>query len=56
MNWDRVYRGELAPPYVPRVRDDCDTSNFDRYPDSDGETAKELGEAENSLFAELETL
>ena len=56
MDWDRVYRGEAPPPYVPRVRNAADTSNFDRYPDSDGETAHELSGAENALFVELEAL
>ena len=47
---------DLAPPFAPRVAGVCDTSNFDRYPDSDGDTAKELAASENSLFAELEAL
>ena len=56
MNWDKVYRGELLPPHVPRVRDASDTSNFDKYPDSDGETAKELSASDNALFSALEAL
>ena len=56
INWDKVFRGELLPPYIPTVRDASDTSNFDRYPDSEGETAKELSPAENALFTELEAL
>ena len=55
-NWDKVYRLELTPPYIPRVKGASDTSNFDKYPDSDGETARELSSSENSFFAELDAL
>ena len=55
-NWDSVLRLEVTPPFVPKVRDSSDTSNFDKYPDSDGETAKALSPSENVFFQELDAL
>lgn len=54
LNWDAVYRCELSPPFVPRVRDANDTSNFDDYPDSDGDTAGKLAPKDAELFADMD--
>jgi serine/threonine protein kinase len=42
IKWDDVVAGRLTAPLVPKVRDANDTSNFDDYPDSDGDTAGKL--------------
>jgi hypothetical protein len=33
VDWKKAARRQLTPPYVPAVRDDGDTSNFDAYPE-----------------------
>lgn len=35
IDWDKVYQRKLKPPYVPAFKSPDDTSNFDKYPDSD---------------------
>ena len=37
--WDKLNNKELKPPYVPRIRDPLDTSNFDPYAEEDHGTA-----------------
>lgn len=54
LNWDTVYACGLPPPYVPKVRAADDTSNFDDYPDSDGDTAGRLSSNDAAQFAELD--
>lgn len=55
LNWDTVYACGLVPPHVPRVRDASDTSNFDDYPDSAGDTAGRLTPQEAAQFADLDS-
>ncbi len=38
MNWTDCVRRALKPPYVPAYKAPNDTSNFDKYPDSDTDT------------------
>lgn len=33
--WDKLNKKQLTPPYVPRIRDPLDTSNFDPYAEED---------------------
>ncbi|CAG8725618.1 3552_t:CDS:1, partial [Ambispora leptoticha] len=33
VDWDRLLRREIQPPYIPKVSGDGDTSNFDLYPE-----------------------
>ncbi len=54
VRWDDVFNCRLTAPLVPKVRDANDTSNFDDYPDSDGDTAAKLGPKDAELFAELD--
>ena len=37
-DWDKLIKKELPPPYVPKVKSNDDTSNFNDYPDSDEPT------------------
>ena len=34
LNWDKLEHMELEPPYVPKVKNASDISNFSTYPDS----------------------
>lgn len=34
-NWEGLRKLSLKPPYIPQVRSNVDTSNFDEYPDDD---------------------
>ncbi len=54
MSWDAVFNCAIPAPFVPKVRDANDTSNFDDYPDSDGDTAGRLGAKDAELFADLD--
>ena len=35
LEWDKLLRKEIPPPYVPKVKSNDDISNFSVYPDSD---------------------
>ena len=35
LEWDKLLKKELPPPYVPKVKSNDDISNFSAYPDSD---------------------
>jgi hypothetical protein len=54
MNWDAVYACSVRSPFLPPLRDASDTSNFDVYPNSDGDTARDLSPENAALFAEIE--
>jgi len=54
LNWDVCFAGGLAPPLTPKVREANDTSNFDAYPDSDGETQRVDGK-DADLFASMDS-
>ena len=43
-----------SPPFLPKVKDDKDTSNFDDYPDSDEDSAARLTPKEAELFVEFD--
>jgi len=60
LEWERLLAGGIPAPYVPRVKDEKDTSNFDDYPDSDSEvtgrdTAGRLTGKEADLFTEFDS-
>jgi hypothetical protein len=46
---------QITAPFIPKVKDEKDTSNFDDYPDSDEDTAGRLTTKELELFAEFDT-
>ncbi len=54
LSWEQVYNCVLPAPLVPSVKEANDTSNFDDYPDSDGDNAGKLTPKEAELFAELD--
>ena len=33
IDWRALEARQLAPPFVPKLRDNFDTSNYDKYPD-----------------------
>lgn len=35
MEWDKLAKLEIAPPFIPKVAHGGDTSNFDEYPESE---------------------
>jgi len=37
-DWDALYAYEMETPYVPRIRDREDLSNYESYPDEDDDT------------------
>jgi len=36
-DWDRLITKQLKPPIIPKIKSNCDTSNFDDYPDEQHE-------------------
>ena len=40
LEWDKLLRKEIPPPYVPKVKSNDDISNFSAYPDSDNPAPK----------------
>lgn len=51
--WDHVYDRKLRPPFVPGFRNPYDTSNFDRYPDSNDAPAPQLSSEQEAMFDEF---
>lgn len=33
LDWDAMYKQEIKPPYLPRIQDNMDVSNFETYPE-----------------------
>ena len=60
VNWDTALASGLTPPYAPIVKGVSDTSNFDSYPDSDGDetmtSAKEISLDQHSFFLAIDAL
>lgn len=57
LDWDAVFNCRVPAPFLPAVRDEKDTSNFDSYPESDddGESTPRLPPAQASLFVEFDS-
>ncbi len=55
MNWDALYNCQVTAPFVPKVKEANDTSNFDDYPDSDEDTAARLSATDAANFTEIDT-
>ena len=49
VEWDKLLKKEITPPYIPKVKSNDDTSNFSSYPDSDT-PAPELKKAEDPFL------
>jgi len=52
LDWDALYQKKLKAPFIPRVKSDSDTSNFDEYPESDGMSAP-IVDQDGALFGDL---
>ncbi|KAG8988359.1 camp-dependent protein kinase catalytic subunit [Tulasnella sp. 427] len=35
VGWEKIYKKEIPPPFVPRIEGEGDSSQFDRYPEAD---------------------
>ena len=35
VDWDKILKKQITPPYVPKIKSNNDISNFSAYPDSD---------------------
>jgi protein kinase X len=55
IRWDDLFALKTPAPYIPKVKEANDTSNFDSYPDSDGETAGKLSTTDSRLFIDIES-
>jgi protein kinase X len=53
IDWGKVYSRKYKPPYLPPHKSANDTSNFDRYPDSDPDVAGPLSAADQALFEDF---
>lgn len=50
VDWERLYRKEIPAPYVPRVANEWDSSNFDHY---DEASLEEYGKTGPDPFGAL---
>ena len=39
---DKLLKKETRPPFVPKLKDPCDTSNFDEYPSDAGSLSRRV--------------
>jgi len=42
LDWQRLYNGEITPPYVPEIADEMDANLFDVYPESNETKGKAM--------------
>ena len=49
LDWEEVYSKKLKPPFVPTVKGEADTSNFEDYSDEDLEI-EHVTEREAKVF------
>jgi serine/threonine protein kinase len=52
VDWNKCFRRQLKPPYVPGYKNAKDTSNFDKYPDSN-EEVRGLTSKEQANFVDF---
>ena len=52
VDWDDVFNRKLKPPFVPKVKSDGDTSNFEDYSDEDLEI-EPVTEREAKVFEDF---
>ena len=52
VDWDDVFNRKLKPPFVPKVKSEGDTSNFDDYSDEDLEI-EAVTEREAKMFEDF---
>ena len=51
INWTKLYNRKMLTPFVPKVRGEDDTHNFEHFPDSVEEPSDVV--LENDPFAEF---
>jgi protein kinase X len=54
--WDSVDRKLIVPPFVPMVKSDGDTSNYDYYPEEITEEICNLTKDERQMFEEFDRI
>jgi len=50
IDWQALLNQQIAPPFLPTCGDEGDTSNFDEYPESEGDDLEPLLAEERRLF------
>eukprot|EP01102_Stenamoeba_stenopodia_P013350 TRINITY_DN431_c0_g1_i3.p1 TRINITY_DN431_c0_g1~~TRINITY_DN431_c0_g1_i3.p1 ORF type:complete len:357 (+),score=50.17 TRINITY_DN431_c0_g1_i3:182-1252(+) len=53
IDWDKLYRKEITPPFIPPVCGPADTSNFEKYPDEDDASNQPGGDPYAHFFADF---
>ena len=53
VDWERVLARKVKPPYIPAYKAPNDTSNFDKYPDSDDDSGAPLDSKDREAFKDF---
>jgi len=53
IDWDDVYEKKVKPPLEPKVDSCWDTSNFERYQETDWSDVKNISERQQTLFQDF---
>jgi hypothetical protein len=53
VDWRKVYERKVKPPFVPVVKAANDTSNFDKYPDSEEDLSAPLVGKDKEAFKDF---
>ena len=53
LDWEDVLNRKLRPPFVPKVKYDGDTSNFDDYSKEESQKIEQISEREAKLFEDF---
>ena len=56
IQWDSVFKRLIIPPFVPTVKSEGDTSNYDYYPEEMTEELGNLTREERQMFAEFDVI
>ena len=54
--WDSVVKKMIVPPFVPSIKSDGDTCNFDFYPEETTEEIGNLTQTERQMFEEFDRI
>eukprot|EP00300_Choanocystis_sp_HF-7_P006667 c14836_g1_i1.p1 GENE.c14836_g1_i1~~c14836_g1_i1.p1 ORF type:complete len:347 (+),score=76.36 c14836_g1_i1:37-1077(+) len=52
LDWQALYFKRLRPPYLPKISSPGDTSNFDEYPESDGNSGP-IVDKDGAIFGDF---
>jgi len=53
VEWDKFLQRKVKPPYVPAYKAPNDTSNFDKYPDSEEDRSVPLTAKDKESFKDF---